>query len=92
MICRVSLGNLRVLTVFFGMRAAFWFAYLVSLPQCIQAIIPLPGGVQVFSASREVGPMGGAWNHHLVSEPLAVVVNHGEVGAEGCSWLQDLHH
>lgn len=39
-------------------------------------------------AFRDVGAMGSTCRWHLVSRPFTVASTQGEVGMEGCSWMQ----
>ena len=71
------------------MRAAFGLGGCLLFPQCVQAVIPLVGGVPVgvrpACSSREMEAMGRAYSQCLVAEPLTEARTHGPWG---CRLLQ----
>lgn len=74
------------------MRAALGFDVCSPFPQCVQAIIPLIGGVLVYSLHMLPGmvAIGKAYSQCLVAGHLAVARTHKEVtvpAAPGCRSL-----
>lgn len=67
---------------FFGMRDVFGLDACCLFPQCVQAIVPLLGGMKVYSLCvlPGRGTMCHACRLYLVTGPLAVAVTLREEG------------